>query len=255
MLKIIKYLLLDIIKSKFINIYMVVLFLMGTGLFNLTDDAEKGIMAVNNISLILIPLVGMIFTITHIYNSTDFIRLLLTQPISRNLVFMCQFFATTIALVYAFVLGIGTSLLLFTDGAYALLILLNGTFLSIIFSSLSFLIATTIHEKVKGMGVSILVCIYFLALYDGILLILIQAMSDYPVEKYSIALALLNPVDLCRILMMFSMDISALMGITGAVLQMYLGTLLGRVLIYATLLLWALLPIWIARRKFSLKDF
>lgn len=255
MLKIIKYLLLDILKSKFINVYMVVLFLLGMGLFNITDDSEKGVLAVSNVSLIIIPLVGMVFTITHIYNSTDFIRLLLTQPINRNLVFMSQYIATTLSLVYAFTVGIGLALILFTDGSYSLQILLNGIFLSVIFSSLSFLIATMIQEKVKGMGISILICMYFLALYDGILLMVIKAMSDYPIEKYTIALALLNPVDLCRILMMFSMDISALMGVTGAVMQMYLGTLLGKLLIYTTLLIWVVLPIWIARRKFSLKDF
>lgn len=255
MIKIIKYLLLDILKSKFINVYMVVLFLLGMGLFNLTGDIEKGVLAVSNVTLIIIPLVGMIFTITHIYNSTDFIRLLLTQPINRNLVFMSQYIATTLSLVYAFLVGIGLSLLLFTDGSFAVQILLNGLFLSVIFPSLAFLIATVINEKVKGMGVSILICMYFLALYDGILLMLIKAMSDYPIEKYSIALALLNPIDMCRILMMFNMDISALMGVTGAVMQLYLGTFLGRFLIYSALLIWAILPIWLARRKFSVKDF
>ncbi len=234
---------------------MVILFLLGMGLFNITDDSEKGVLAVSNVTLIIIPLVGMVFTITHMYNSTDFIRLLLTQPINRNLVFMSQYIATTLSLIYAFVVGIGLSLILFTDGSFAMQIMLNGIFLSVIFSSLSFLIATVINEKVKGMGVSILICMYFLALYDGILLILIKAMSDYPIEKYSIALALLNPVDLCRILMMFSMDISALMGITGAVMQLYLGTLLGKFLIYSVLLIWSFLPIWIARRKFAIKDF
>lgn len=234
---------------------MLVLFLLGMGLFNITEDTEKGVLAVSNVSLIIIPLIGMIFTVTHIYNSTDFIRLLLTQPVNRSLVFMSQYIATTLSLVYAFTVGIGLSFICFTDGSYAFQILFNGIILSIVFSSLSFLIATQIKEKMKGMGISILICLYFLALYDGLLLIIIQAMSDYPVEKYTIALALLNPVDLCRILIMFSMDISALMGITGAVLQMFLGTVSGKILIYLSLLIWAILPLWIAARKFERKDF
>jgi Cu-processing system permease protein len=80
-------------------------------------------------------------------------------------------------------------------------------------------------------------------------------MSEYPVEQYSMVLALLNPVDMCRILVMFSFDISALMGLTGTVLQNWLGTAGGQAVIYASLMLWILVPFLIARRIFLTKDF
>jgi hypothetical protein len=43
-------------------------------------------------------------------------------------------------------------------------------------------------------------------------LCLIYSFADYPLEKATLALVLLNPVDLGRILMLIQLDISALMG-------------------------------------------
>lgn len=49
----------------------------------------------------------------------------------------------------------------------------------------------------------------------------IQLLTDYPLEKATLTLVLLNPVDLGRILMLMQLDISALMGYTGAFFQQF----------------------------------
>ncbi len=255
MIKISKYLLISILKSRFMLGYGLLLFIISTGLFLMSNDQDKAIIGIHNILLIMIPLVVMIYSVSQIYQATDFVRLLLTQPIKRQTIFYSQYLSNVIALLLVHLVSIGLSLILFSDGSFLIPILANCFFLTLIFSSISSLIAYAINEKVKGIGVTIFLGIYFLAIYDGLILFIIQGMSDYPIEKYGILLSLFNPIDLCRILFIFKMDVSALMGLTGAIMQQFLGSALGSAIIYLTLTIWAILPLYIAKKLFIKKDY
>lgn len=235
--------------------YGLILFILSSGMFTLSNDSDKAIIGIHNIMLILVPLVVMIYTVSQIYNSTDFIRLLLTQPIKRRFIFFSQFLSITLVLLMVQLFAIGLSLILFSDGSLLPVVMLNIVFLTFIFSSLSALIAYKVDEKVRGIGITIFLGIFFLAIYDGLVLLLIQGMSDYPIEKYGIMLTLFNPIDMCRILFIFKMDISALMGLTGAIMQKFIGSALGTVLIYSVLSVWVILPLWLASRYFINKDY
>jgi Cu-processing system permease protein len=91
--------------------------------------------------------------------------------------------------------------------------------------------------------------------YDGLLLISLLVFSSYPVEKMAISLSILNPIDLSRILVMLKLDLSALMGYTGAVFRKFFGTSTGIVISYISLILWTLIPVtWIVY-KANKKDF
>jgi Cu-processing system permease protein len=50
------------------------------------------------------------------------------------------------------------------------------------------------------------------------------------------------------------MDISALMGYTGAVFKDFFGTQAGMLATILVLLLWIAVPTWLSLRKFNLKD-
>ena len=64
----------------------------------------------------------------------------------------------------------------------------------------------------------------------------------------------LNPIDLSRILILLKMDVSALMGYTGAVFKDFFGTTAGFGLAILVLMLWAIIPLAISVRKFNRKD-
>jgi Cu-processing system permease protein len=145
--------------------------------------------------------------------------------------------------------------MIYSGGEKVLMLMISGIMLTIIFTSIAFLVSLSISDKVKGMGTVLFLWLYFTLIYDGIMLLFVRAMTDYPVEQYTLLLTMLNPVDMCRILIMFSMDISVLMGLTGAVLQEYIGTFTGKMLIYGTLLLWAVIPVLWSSRIFNRKDF
>lgn len=96
----------------------------------------------------------------------------------------------------------------------------------------------------------------FLAIiYDGLFLIFLLVFNDYPLDKFSLFATLFNPVDLSRILILLKLDISALLGYTGAVFEKYFGTQLGIFLSFISLTLWVILPAWAIVRISERKDF
>ena len=66
---------------------------------------------------------------------------------------------------------------------------------------------------------------------------------------------MLNPIDLSRILILMKLDISAMMGFTGAVLQKFLGSSSGVILIVFILCLWMIIPYFYMLRQGEKKDF
>jgi len=64
----------------------------------------------------------------------------------------------------------------------------------------------------------------------------------------------LNPIDLGRILILLQLDISALMGYTGAIFKDFFGSKLGATIAAFVLVLWAVLPLLWSLRKFNAKD-
>jgi Cu-processing system permease protein len=92
-------------------------------------------------------------------------------------------------------------------------------------------------------------------LYDGLVLFVVAAFSDYPLETPMLVLTLLNPVDLARVLLLLTFDVAALMGYTGAVFERFFGSGLGVLAALAALLGWTALPFVAGLRGFSRKDF
>jgi Cu-processing system permease protein len=55
-------------------------------------------------------------------------------------------------------------------------------------------------------------------------------------------------------MVLLKMDVSAMMGYTGAVFKDFFGTAAGMIVSFAVLLLWIALPAWLSVRKFNRKD-
>ncbi|MFY8020247.1 MAG: ABC transporter permease [Bacteroidia bacterium] len=255
MKNLIQFLFLDFLKSRFIIGYLFLLFLLSAGLFVFTEDPDKGMLGIGNIILLIVPLTSSLFTTISLYNSFDFTRVLLTQTLSRNKVFIANVLAINMALVFAFLFGVGIPFIAFAETGKIFVFLFSGLILSIIFCNLSAMVVYKLPDKVKGIGTVLFIWLYFSIIYDGLMLLFVQAMSDYPIEEYAMGLCLLNPIDMCRILIMFSMDISVLMGLTGAVIQQFLGSTTGFIIISFSLIIWMIVPFLLAKNYFGKKDF
>jgi Cu-processing system permease protein len=254
MMKIIKYVIADILRNKIVLAYTAFLLVISLSVFSLEDSSSKGLLSLLNIVLIIVPLVSIVFSTIYVYNSAEFIELLVSQPIKRKNIWISLFVGLAASLALAFFAGVGIPVLIYTFNATGLVMLGMGLLLSVIFVAIAMLAAVMTRDKAKGIGVAILLWLYFSLLFDGLVLFLLFQFEDYPMEKIMLSLSAFNPIDLSRILILLKMDISALMGYTGAIFRSFFGTQAGFMLALAILLLWIIIPVSLSLRKFNRKD-
>ena len=254
MIRVSKYVLYDILRGKVIVAYTLFLLVVSFSLFQLESDNSKAILSLLNIVLIVVPLISMVFTTIHYFNSYEFIELMLSQPVSRSRIIAREYAGTALSLSVAFFVGVGFPVFLFSFDETGIALVFAGVILTIIFCSLAFLASVVAKDKVRGIGASLMLWFYFSLIYDGLVMVILFTFSDYPVEKLTLLLSSLNPIDLARIFIMLRMDISALMGYTGAVYKEFFGSGLGTVYTTGIMLLWAILPVWVSIRVFRKKD-
>ena len=254
MTKIIKYVLHDIFRNRILLAYVILLFISSSGLFMMNEDVSKGISSLLTVLLIVIPLVSILFTTIYFFNSYEFIELLVAQPLKRRIILLGVFSGVGISLLAAFLIGIGLPVVIFDGTVVGWYFILSGSLLTMVFVSLAFLASVLTRDKTRGIGIAMMLWFYFTLIFDGIVLMVMFAFSDYPLERFTIFLSCLNPVDLARIMVLLKMDISALMGFTGAVFNQFFGSGFGIILSITVMLLWILVPIYIALRIFKRKD-
>jgi Cu-processing system permease protein len=254
MMKLSKYVLYDILRNKIVIAYTIFLFVISMSLFRMEENSGKAMLSLLNILLIVVPLISMIFATIHYYNSYEFIELMLSQPMSRTKILLSEYTGVALSLVTAFLIGVGIPIVVFSLDATGLAMIFTGCALTLVFTSIAFWASVKSKDKARGIGFALLLWFYFSLIYDGLILLILFSFSDYPLEKLTLALSALNPVDLGRIFIMLKMDVSALMGYTGALYQDFFGSSLGMLFTTGIMLLWAVLPLFAAVRTFRKKD-
>jgi len=260
MLKILKYSFYDLIRSRWSYVYLAFYLLLGIVLLFLNNDLSKAVITLMNVIIVLVPLIGTIFGVMYYYNSKEFTELLLAQPLDRSSIFLGQYLGVALSLTMSLILGLGIPFVvygLFKSNAIwdFSLLLITGAFLTFIFTALAFNIAVSNENKIKGFGYAILLWLFLAVIYDGLFLLSLIVFEDYPLDKLSLVGSMLNPIDLSRTLILLKLDISALLGYTGAVFKNFFGTNFGLVVSFAVLILWVLLPVFRLVRKSNKKDF
>lgn len=254
MIKLSKYVLYDIVRNKVILAYTAFLFIVSFCLFNMEDNSSKAILSLLNIILIVVPLISMIFTTIHYYNSYEFIELMLSQPMSRKKILLSEYSGVGLSLTGSFMIGIGIPVLIFSPDSVGFSLLFTGISLTLVFTSLAFLTSVKARDKARGIGFALLLWFYFALIYDGLILMILFTFSDYPLEKATLILSALNPIDLGRISIMLKMDVSALMGYTGALYKDFFGSAPGILFTTGIMFFWIIAPLWWALRVFKKKD-
>ena len=254
MLKLSKYVLYDILRSKIILAYTLFLFVVSISMFQMEENSSKAMLSLLNIVLIVLPLVSLVFTTIHYYNSYEFIELMSSQPMSRTRILLSEFAGVSISLLSAFFIGVGIPVLLFAADSTGFALLFTGAALTLVFSSIAFFASVVARDKARGIGFALLLWFYFALIYDAFVLLILFSFSDYPLEKITLLLSALNPIDLGRIFIMLKMDISALMGYTGALYKDFFGSGTGVLFTAGIMLIWIIIPLWLAVRKFRKKD-
>lgn len=254
MKKILKYVIVDIVRNKIILIYTFLLLLISLSVFNLESNSGKGLLSLLNIILILVPLISIIFSTIYIYNSSEFIELLVSQPVKRKSIWLSLYGGLASSLSLAFFIGAGVPILLYHADSTGIMMITTGLFLTLIFVSIALLAASMARDKAKGIGLSIFLWLYSSLIFDALVLFLLFQFQDYPLERAMVFFSFLNPIDLARIQILLQMDISALMGYTGAVFREFFGNYIGILLSFLGLFIWIIAPLIWSLKRFGKKD-
>lgn len=260
MFKILKYSFYDLVRSRWSYIYFLFYLVIGFLLLFLNNDLSKAVITMMNIIIVLVPLISTIFGTMYYYNSREFTELLLAQPVSRRSIFMGQYLGVSVSLTISLVLGLGIPFVLyglFQSSAIwdFSLLLVAGSFLTLIFTSLAFNVAIRNENKIKGFGYAVLLWLFLAVIYDGLFLMSLIIFEEYPLDYFSLIASLSNPIDLSRTMILLKLDISALLGYTGAVFKSFFGTKFGLYLSFIVLSVWTVLPVFFLLLKAKKKDF
>lgn len=246
----------DVLRSRWIVMYMLFFGVVTEGLLYFTAGEAKTVIGLMNVVLLLIPMAAVVFGTLHVHHNRDFIELMLTQPVSRPSIFGALYLGVTIPFVIAFLVGILLPAMihgvLFTAPFLALMG--TGSALTMVFFAIAYFIGITVQDKATAMGVAFIVWLMFAVVYDGLILAITVAFVDYPMDMPTIVMVVGNPIDLARIIVMLTFDYAALMGYTGAVFQQFFGTSMGIIIACASLIIWTLIPVLLGMRSFRRKD-
>ncbi len=252
--KIAKFILFDILKNKIVMVYTILLFIISWSVLGLEANFTKATLSLLNVVLLVVPLVSVIFSTIYVYNSSQFIELLLSQPVARGKVWFNIFLGLSTALALAFLIGCGLPILLYSSIETGFSLIIIGVLLSIVFVSFAMFAAISARDRAKGIGISIFIWLFFAIIYDGILLILMFQFADYPIEGIMATLAAINPIGLSRIFVLLQLDVAAMLGYGGAVFKDIFGSGGGMGVSMMILLIWVIVPFLASLIKFNKKD-
>jgi len=254
MTSIFKHLLADLLKNRIIIGSFLLFALTGWGLFFIESQPQKALLVLMQVTLLAIPLITLVFSSIYYYNSGEFIELLLSHPVKRGEVIQSFHMALSTAFSIAYLLGIGLPILVFSASVHGATLLLVGLLLIWIFIGISLFISTLIHDRVRGMGLTLITWAFFAFLFDGLLIYLMYTFADYPIEKWILFLTFLNPVDIGRIAVIMQTEAAAMMGLSGAIFRDFFGSAKGVIVSFGVLMLWVVSMYLLAVRNFRRRD-
>jgi Cu-processing system permease protein len=249
----------EVMRSRWLLAYGCFFLVVTEGLLRFSGGDARTILSLASIVLYVVPLLTLVFGTVYLYNAREFTELLLAQPVGRRGLFAGLYTGLTIPLVLAIAVGVGAPFVArgFADTPRGMLaaVIGAGAALTMIFTAIAFCIALWCEDRLRGLGAAIGVWMLGAIVYDGLVMAAVAAFSDYPLERAMLVLTLANPIDLARVTLLLQLDVSALMGYTGAVVQQFLGGATGTLVAVCALALWIAGPIALGVRAFVRKDF
>lgn len=259
-LKIVRYELENVLRSRWVLAYGVFFLLITEMLLRLGGSSPRALLSLLNVVVLLIPLVTIVFGTIYWHGAREFTELLLAQPVRRSSLFHGLFAGLVFPLSAAFAVGVTIPLVLHRaisreSAGLLMLMLVTGVALTGVFAALAVLIAGLVDDRLKGLGLALGSWLVLTLGYDALVLGVTVWFADRPLELPLLALTFANPVDLARVLLVLHFDVAALMGYTGAVFQRQIGGALGTGVALTALLAWMIIPGWLALRAFKQNDF
>ena len=196
-LKVLRYELRDLRRSRWIMGYALLLLLLTDALLRFGGGGPRAVLSLLNVVLVFVPLVSIVFGAMYLYGARDFVELLLAQPVRRSELFIGLFGGLAVPLAAAFVLGVGLPFLWGDTSDRSLagplaMLLAAGVLLTLVFTALAFLVSLLFDDRAKGLGAALLLWLAATALYDAVLVLVAVAFGGRSLELPLIGLTLLR---------------------------------------------------------------
>jgi len=249
----------NVLRSRWLLFYVAFFLLATEGLLRFTGGDARTLLSLANVVLFVVPLITVVYGTIYLYNSREFIELLLAQPLKRRTVFAGLYLGLAIPLTAALIAGVLPPFLIRGMGEgtrLPLTIMLVGSgALTLIFTGIAFCVALRFEDRLTGLGAGMGIWLLLALVYDGVMLFIVSVLADHTIEKSLLVASLANPIDLVRIGLLLQFDVSALMGYTGAVFNRFFSGAMGQVVIAAALMTWIAAPLAAGFVSFKRKDF
>src|ERR1039458_5803263 len=131
-MKIIKYVLLDLVRNKIILVYTLILAALAISLLSLDNNTSKGLLSLLDMSLLFVPLISILFSTIYFFNSIEFTELLLALPLGRRKLLLSEYWGLSFSLCIAYAIGIGLPVLILAPGTAGVILIVCGLLLTLI---------------------------------------------------------------------------------------------------------------------------
>ncbi|MEQ1664634.1 MAG: hypothetical protein ABL927_04585 [Bdellovibrionales bacterium] len=250
-----KYEFLNVVRSRWIFFYVLIVFGLSAMFGYLSGDMSKTLVTLSSVVVVLIPLVSVLFSTFYWYNSDRYTELLLTQPVSRPSVLLSRGLAVVLALGFSFVFGAGFYFLIRGYWSSSLmLVLLIGFYLTFVFSVIGIWIGIAVLDRMRGVGLAFGMWLYFAIIHDSLILLSLLLFDEYPMDTPAAFMGVLNPIGLGRVILLMQQDSALLLGHSGALMRQVLTSASGTVYALLFAAIWLILPTFAAIHKFKSRD-
>lgn len=254
--KLFKYELKNVGRNKWIFAYGILLAVFGGSLIWVGGSFNKAILSIANLIVVLVPLISLMFTTVYWYYNERYAHLLLTQPISRFEFFCARLLALALSLGVSAFIGLALPFAILGNLGFGVwLNSLVALAFTLLFVTLGMLIATGTTDRMKGVGIAMGLWIFSVLVYDGIVLLLLLALREYPLDIPAALASAINPIGLGRVVLLMYHEGALLLGYTGTMVRRLMTSHSGFWLASAIGLVWMTIPLGITWRRFRKKDF
>lgn len=214
-----------------------------------------------SLALYLLPLVGLVLG-AHAFGVEDGgTELLLAQPIGRGSVLLGRTAGLAAALTLVALIGFGLAGVVVLLGAGAagaagyLLVAGGSTVVGLAGLALGVLLGVRARRRLTAVAMAMVAWVVLALLFDFAAIALLQFAGDGQPGPLLLALLAANPIDGMRAIGLVSLGADVLLGPTGAALSRLMGPSGGTLLVATALAAWCVVPLALAARVFSRRDF
>jgi Cu-processing system permease protein len=226
----------------------------------LVQDFSRSAVSILTLAVYVIPLIGLILGASATGGEDGGTELLLSQPLSRTTALVGRTFGLVLCLLLIVWSGFGATAIIIASATGVaglggfLVVAASTTLLGIAALNLGVLIGVLVRRRATAVGWALGFWFCAAVLYDVAAIMVLQTTGNGNPGPGLIALLALNPIDGVRVLGMVELGADILLGPAGSALQRALGDM-SPVLLWGSVMFWAMLPMIVAGRVHARRDF